>query len=80
MFRILRLQCSVPIHALLGSFVVQGRFTNVIHSHAVDAKIHLKHREPCVYIATSLLALSLVKTSISTHCCFLLLLPTLNNS
>ena len=46
MFCILRLQCSVPIHALLGSFVVQGRFTNVVYSHAVDAKIHLKHREP----------------------------------
>ena len=79
MFCILRLQCSVPIHALLGSFVVQGRFTNVIHSHAVHAKIHLKHRKPCV-LAMSLLALSLVKTSISTHFCFLLLLPTLNNS
>lgn len=79
MFCILRLQCSVPIHALLGSFVVQGRFTNVTYSHAVDAKIHLKHREPCV-LATSLFALSLVKTSISTHFCFLLLLPTLINS
>ena len=79
MFCILRLQCSVPIHALLGSFVVQGRFTNVVYSHAVDAKIHLKHREPCV-LTTSLLALLLVKTSISTHFCFLLLFPTLNNS
>ena len=59
MFCILRLQCSVPIHALLGSFVVQGRFTNVIYSHVVDAKIHLKHRETCV-LTTSLLALLLV--------------------
>ena len=79
MFCILRLQCSVPIHALLGSFVVQGRFTNVVYSHAVDAKIRLKHREPCV-LTTSLLALSLVKTSISTHFCFCLHFPTLNNS
>ena len=75
MFCILRLQCSVPIHALLGSFVVQGRFINVIYSHVVDAKIHLKHREPCV-LATSLLTLSLVKTSISTHFVFFLFFPS----